>query len=69
MGTRGAAFNKEALPTEPTLADNQQNGSSKTGAVYVPAVCVVADSGYAGYANCGAISSPLSGVLVFTSCH
>jgi len=59
--------------TEPTLADNQQNGTTLTGAVYVSALCSVNESYYLNIPGCdyaGAHGVPVqSGVLVFTSCH
>ncbi|HTS68708.1 MAG TPA: hypothetical protein VMO17_06965, partial [Terriglobia bacterium] len=58
--------------TEPTLADNQQNQTTSTGTVYVPAVCILQDSGFMSRATCGDAahhSTLLSGVLVFTTCN
>jgi len=60
--------------TEPTLANNQQNGTSSTGAVYVPTACIVDDGNQSTYKSCADAqfnhsATLLSGVLTFATCH
>jgi len=60
--------------TEPTLADNQQNGTSSAGAVYVPTACVINDGNQSIYKSCANAqfdhgATLLSGVLTFATCH
>jgi hypothetical protein len=59
--------------TEPTLAENQQSGSTSNGAVYVATVCAETDKYLNNFPGCAAASQYdashlVSGILVFTQC-